>query len=238
METKTPLKIDSLSVFFPAYNEEKNIQNTVEKALSVLQSLQLKNYEIIIIDDGSTDGTGKVADQLASDNNKVSVIHQSNGGYGCALRAGFGNAKYDWIVYTDADGQFDFSEVIKFLNKAANFDVIIGYKKKRQDNFFRVLSAKGWAFSLFSFFGLRIKDVDTGFKMVNKKVLAGIPPLESTRGGMINAELAIKAQKFGFKVGQVEVSHYPRKSGKSTGVNWKVIVQSYLDLLRLWWKLK
>ncbi len=232
------MKVNSLSVFFPAYNEEKNIASTVEKTDAVLKHLKLENYEIIIVDDGSTDATGKIADQLASQNPKIRVIHQQNGGYGCALRTGFYNAKYDWVVYNDADGQFDFSEVTKFLDKALDLDVIIGYKKKREDNFLRIFFAKGWALSLFLFFGLRVKDVDTGFKMVNKKFLSGIPSLESTRGGMINAELAIKAQKFGFKVGQVEISHFPRKGGKSTGANWKVIVQSYFDLLKLWWKLR
>lgn len=231
-------KVSELSVFFPAYNEEGNIAVTVEKALKVLEDLKLKNFEVIIVDDGSKDNTGKLADELAEKNDKVRVIHQENGGYGLALRSGFGNAKYEWIVYTDADGQFDFSEVDKFLEKAEEASVIYSYKIKRNDHFLRILAAKGWALTLFLFFGLRIKDVDTGFKMVNKRVLDKIGPLISTRGGMINAELAIRAKRAGFKVAQVTVHHYPRTSGQPTGVNPKVILKSYADLLTLWWQLK
>lgn len=232
------MKVKNLSVFFPAYNEEGNIKNTVQKAVKVLDSLKLQNYEVIVVDDGSTDKTGQVADKLAAQNKKIKVIHQKNGGYGMALRAGFKNAKYDPIVYTDADGQFDFSEVSKFLDKIDEVDLLIGYKLKRMDPFYRLLNAKGWALSLFLAFGVWLKDVDCGFKMVKRRVLDLIPPLESTRGGMINAELAIKAKKYGFKVGNVGVHHYPRRSGKSTGANLRVIIQSYLDLIKLWFKLK
>ncbi|MDO8637958.1 MAG: glycosyltransferase family 2 protein [Candidatus Daviesbacteria bacterium] len=225
--------IDSLSVFFPAYNEEKNIALTVEKAEKVLENLKIKKWEILIIDDGSTDKTGEVSDQLAKKIKNVRVIHKSNGGYGTALRAGFSNAKYDWIVYTDADGQFDFSEITKFLEKSKEVDIIYGYRIKRSDPILRTVTAKGWAISVWILFGLWMRDVDCGFKMVNKKVLEKIPTLQSTRGGMINAELAIKAQKYGFKIIQVGVNHYPRLYGKPTGVRLNVILQSYLDLLKL-----
>ncbi len=231
-------KITELSVFFPAYNEEGNIASTVEKALKVLGHTDLKQYEVIIVNDGSKDNTGKIADTLADKYKEVKVVHQPNGGYGCALRVGFDSAKFDWIVYTDADGQFDFSEVTKFLEKAKEADVIYGYKIKRNDNIFRVLAAKGWGLSLFLFFGLRVKDVDTGFKMVKREVLEKIPPLQSTRGGMINAELAIKAQRAGFKIARVAVHHYPRLVGSSTGVSLKVIFKSYIELFKLWWKIR
>lgn len=230
------MNIDTLSVFFPIFNEEKNIPVTVEKAIKVLKTLGLKRYEIILVDDGSKDKSPEIIDELAKKYDFITAIHQPNGGYGCALRTGFANAKYDWIVYTDADGQFDFSEVTKFLEKAKEADVIYAYKIKRSDPFFRTLAAAGWALSLFIFLGLRIKDIDTGFKMVNKKVLEGIPPLKSSRGGMVNAELVIKAQKYGFRFAQVSVHHYPRLYGKPTGVRLGVILQSYLDLLNLWWK--
>lgn len=231
------MAVDRLSVFFPAYNEEKNIALTVEKALKVLKNLSLKNYEVLIIDDGSKDDTGKIADELAVEYPEVRVIHQKNGGYGRALRAGFSNAKYSWVVYTDSDGQFDFSEVGKFLEKADKADVIYGYRLKRSDHFLRTVTAKGWAISVWFLFRLWMKDVDCGFKMVSKKVLEKIQHLESSRGGMINAELAIKAKKSGFKISQVGVNHYPRIYGRPTGVKINVIIQSYIDLVKLWWKL-
>lgn len=230
------MKIDSLSVFFPVYNEEKNIPVTVGKAINVLRTLGLKRYEIIIVDDGSKDQSPQVIDDLAKKYDFIKAIHQANGGYGCALRTGFANAKYEWIVYTDADGQFDFSEVTKFLDKVKEAELIYSYKNKRSDHFFRILAAYGWALSLFLLLGLRVKDVDTGFKMVSKKVLEKIPPLESTRGGMINAELVIKAKKYGFRFAQVKVNHYPRLYGNPSGVQPRVIIQSYIDLFKLWWK--
>lgn len=227
------MKIDSLSVFFPVHNEEENIPITLEKAIAVLKKLSLKEYEIILVENGSKDKSPQVVDELAKKYQQVKALHLPTGGYGYALRAGFSNAKYDWVVYCDADGQFDFSEVTKFLEKTDHADIIYSYKVKRSDSFFRVLAAKGWALSLFLFFGLWVKDVDTGFKMVKKRVLEKISPLESTVGGMINAELAIKAKKAGFKFTQVVVHHYPRLTGQSTGVSFNVIVQSYCDLIRL-----
>src|SRR3989344_1394407 len=232
------MSIDSLSVFFPCINEEGNIENGVKKAEDVLKKLKLK-YEIIIVDDGSTDKTGEIADRLARQNPLIRVIHHPrNLGYGEALKSGFYNARYDTIVYTDGDGQFDFSEVTKLLEKIRDYDVVIGYRIKRQDSLLRKLFGKGWRLSLLAMFGLTLKDVDCGFKMVRKAVLEKISHLKSQRGAMINAELAIKAKKAGFRIGQVGVNHFARLSGKPTGANLMVIFKSYLDLLRLWWKIK
>lgn len=228
----------NLSVFFPCFNEEGSIETTVKKAIQVLNKLNL-NYEIIIVNDGSTDKTAEVADNLSKQNSKVKVIHHpTNLGYGEALKSGFYNSKYEVIVYTDGDGQFDFSEVTKFLEKIGTHDLIIGYRIKRKDPFFRILFKQGWKVTLWTMFGLTLKDVDCGFKMIKKEILENIAHLESQRGAMINAELAIKVKKKGFRVGEVGVNHFPRLSGKPTGANIKVILSSYLDLLRLWWKLK
>jgi glycosyltransferase involved in cell wall biosynthesis len=230
------MPVKQLSVFFPAFNEEGNIAQTTEKALAVLKKLDLDNYEVIVVNDGSRDKTSEVAHELAKKNSHVKVVDQENGGYGMALRAGFSNAKYDWIVYTDADGQFDFSEINKFLEKAENNDYIIGYRMKRNDPFYRLIFAKIWALSVFFLFWIWVRDIDGGFKMINKRVLDKIPALKSTRGAMINAELLIKTKKYGFKIAQVGVYHYPRLAGKPTGASIKVIIQSYLELLKLWLK--
>lgn len=229
--------IKNLSVFFPCYNEAENLPNTVEKAIKVLETLKL-NWEILIINDGSTDNTKEVAEELAGKNSRIRVInHPKNLGYGEALKSGFYNAKNDVIVYNDADGQFDFSQVSDFLEKIEDYDLLIGFRIKRKDHILRTIFKKGWQASLLLFFGLTLKDVDCGFKMIRKSVLNKIPKLQSSRGAMINAELAIKAKKFGFRVGQVGVNHYPRKFGKPTGANINVIAKSYLDLIMLWWKL-
>ncbi|OGE72423.1 hypothetical protein A3H40_04225 [Candidatus Daviesbacteria bacterium RIFCSPLOWO2_02_FULL_38_15] len=230
--------VKDLSVFFPCVNEEGNIENTVQKATRVLEKLNI-NYEIIIVNDGSSDNTGVVANRLTKGNRRIRVIHHpKNLGYGEALKSGLYNSRYDTIVYTDGDGQFDFAQVTRFLEKLDGVDLIIGYRIKRQDPIHRILFAKGWTLTLWTFFGLTLKDVDCGFKMIKRKALEKIPHLESQRGAMINAELAIKTKKAGFIIEQVGVDHFPRLKGKSTGANIKVILKSYLDLIRLWWKLK
>lgn len=232
------MKIKQLSVFFPVFNEEGNVKDLVNKAVSSLEDLKLE-YEIIVVNDGSKDQTAKNVEKLAEKNERIRLInHSKNLGYGEALKSGFYNAKYDTVVYTDGDGQFDFSQVTKFLEKIEDYDLIVGFRIKRRDPFFRILFQNGWKLSLFAFFRLTLKDIDCGFKMVTRKFLEGIPHLESTRGAMINAELVIKAKKYGFKVAQVGVNHYPRISGKPTGVNLGVIIKSYLDLIKLWWEFK
>ena len=229
------MEIKNLSVFFPCFNEEGSITDTVNKATQVLEKLSI-DWEIIIVNDGSKDGTTDVADGLAKSNSRVKVIHHpKNLGYGEALKSGFYGAKYDVIAYTDGDGQFDFSEINKFIEKLEIADLVIGYRIKRADPFYRKIFAKGWNLSLLLLFGMRLKDVDCGFKVVKKKVLERIPKLESQRGAMINAELAIKAKKFGFRISQVGVNHYPRLLGKPTGASIPVIIRSYFDLLKLWW---
>ncbi len=230
------MSVQKLSVFFPCFNEEGNIVSTVEKAQKVLENLDLEDYEIIVVDDGSRDKTGEKAENYAKKHDKIKVIHQRNGGYGAALQAGFYQSKFDWITYTDADGQFDFSEVTKFIDKTFEADLIIGYRIKRNDPFIRLVIAKGWAILLFIFFGLKLKDVDCGFKIVSKRFLDTIPHLESTRGGMINAELVIKAEKYGFNIVQIGVNHYPRLFGKPTGASLKVIINSFIDLVKFWIK--
>ncbi len=232
------MPVNSLSVFFPAYNEADNISYTVEKSLKVLKSLKIPRYEILVIDDGSSDETGTIADQLAKKYSDIKVIHQPNGGYGMALRAGFKNSQYDWVAFTDSDGQFDFSEITKFLEKSEDSDIVIGYRIKRSDPFVRLIMAFGWKIVIFVFFGIWFKDIDCAFKLIKKEVLKKIPPLESTRGGMISPELILKAKSKGFKIAQVGVHHYPRVYGTPTGSNFKVILTSFKDLFRLWLKLK
>jgi len=230
-------EIPEISVFFPAYNEEKNIGKTVKDTLSILEKIAVK-YEILIIDDGSLDNTGAISDKLAKENKIIRVIHHKpNQGYGAALKSGFTNAEYEWIATIDADGQFDFSEIEKLYKKTAHADIVIGYRLNRQDSVMRKINGWLWTFLNNLLFGIKVKDVDCAFKLVNKKVIQKITPLESTRGGMISPELLAKAKKAGFVTDQVPVHHYPRHEGKQTGANLKVIIKSFVDLFKLWIKL-
>lgn len=232
-------KIASLSVFFPAYNEEASIKSTVLEAKKVLQKAADK-WEIMVVNDGSNDNTLKVAENLAKEDKRVRVInHKVNRGYGGALKSGFYNAKYPWITFTDSDGQFDFGEVTKFVKKQreTHADLVIGYYKKRQVSKSKVITSKAWEFMVLFLFGLHVKDIDCGFKLISKKVFDKIDKLESERGAFISSELLIKAKRAGFKIVEIPVTHYPRKAGVGTGRNLNVIIRSFVDLLSLWIKL-
>jgi glycosyltransferase involved in cell wall biosynthesis len=231
-------RVKELSVFFPAYNEEANIQKTVLEAKKVLETIADK-WEVIIVDDGSRDKTGEIADKLAYDDKRIRVIHHSpNKGYGEALKSGFYNSKYNLIATVDSDGQFDFSEIQKLLSKIDKYDVVIGYRINRRDPLQRKIFGWGWTLLANVLLGIRVRDVDCAFKLVKREVVEKIPHLESTRGGMISPELLAKAKKTGFSIAEVGVHHFPRGEGNQTGANLKVILKSFVDLLKLWNKLR
>ena len=234
------MKIKSLSVFFPTYNEEGNIKSTVTKAKAVLQKY-VENWEILIVNDGSTDRTKEISEELSREDERIKVFnHEVNRGYGASLKSGFYNAKYPWIVFTDSDGQFDFSEINSFFEKQqeTNADLVIGYYKKRKVSKFKIITSRMWEIAVMILFGLHVHDIDCGFKLVSKKVIDKIPKLESERGAFISSEFLIKAKKSGFKIVEIPVTHLPRVQGKGTGRNIKVIIQSFVDLFRLWEKIK
>jgi len=236
VDTKTP----ELSIFLPTYNEEGNIATTVKNVVAGASEYAEK-WELIIVDDGSTDSTNKIALNLEESNKNIRVIrHEKNQGYGASLKTGLYSAKYKWISFIDSDGQFDFGEINKFLDKQkeTEADLVIGYYRKRRASLAKVITSKIWEAVVFTLFGLRVRDVDCGFKLISKKVLEKIPYLESERGAFISSELLVKAKKSGFKIVEIPITHYPRLKGEGTGRKLAVIVESFIDLLRLWKKLK
>ncbi len=231
-------KLKELSLFLPVYNEEANLEKTVESAIPVLKKVAQK-YEIVIVNDGSKDRSGEIAEKLAKKYSFIKIItHSPNLGYGAALKSGFYNSRYKWITVIDADGQFDFSEVARLIEKSAEAEVVIGYRINRQDPFKRKLFGWGWTLLARLLLGIKVRDVDCAFKLIRKQVIETIPHLESTRGGMISPELLAKAQKAGFKIAEVGVHHYPRGGGKQTGSELKVIFKSFFELGKLWWQIR
>lgn len=229
MDTKLP----ELSIFFPFWNEEKNVRQVVMDAIPVAKEVAI-NWEILIIDDGSTDGTYEEGKKLARQYKNVRVItHNPNRGYGAALREGFENAKYKYIVFTDGDRQFDFAQVTKFVEAIRGVDIVIGYRKIRQDKLIRhvlMWMLKLWDYIFFRFY---FKDIDCGFKMFKKDALSQIMPLRSD-GAMITTEILAKAKKKNLKIAEVDVNHYPRKFGDQSGANIPVIVRAILESFILW----
>lgn len=232
------MKIDSLSVFFPAYNEEKNIASTIKKASDVLKNLKLLNYEIIVVNDGSTDRTGEIVTKLAKQDSHIRLItHSFNRGYGGALKTGFSEAKYEWVAFTDSDGQFDFSDITRFLAETDKADLVLGYRINRADSLLRRLTTFGWKTLAKILIGLDATDYSCGFKLIKKKVYAAILPLQGEEK-VTQIEMLVKAKRKGFSSTEVGVPHYPRKFGTQTGANLKVVLKSIFDLFQLWWKLK
>lgn len=228
-------KLPELSIFFPFWNEEKNVEDIVSSAIPVAEDNAAK-WEIIIVDDGSADNTRLEAEKIVEKNKNIRLIsHQPNRGYGAALKEGFENAKYDYVVFTDGDGQFDFSEITKFVDEIENYDMVIGYRKKRQDhNLVKRLMLmnllKAWDFTLFGFL---FRDIDCGFKMFTRHALKEIMPLRS-EGAMITTEILAKAVRKKLRIKQIEVSHFQRQFGRQTGANIPVIVRAVLESLILW----
>lgn len=231
------MKIASLSVFFPAFNEEKNITKTVTAAIEVLEK-RVGQYEVIVVDDGSTDQTGTIVKELIKKNSKIRLItHTPNRGYGAALKSGFTHCQYPWIAYTDSDNQFNFQEIDHFLDQRDEADLIIGYRSPRRDPWQRLGIGQMLKFWNLIFFGLWVHDVDCGFKLIKKKVIDQIGILQ-TSSGMTETELLVKAKKSGFKIMEIPVTHYPRQAGRQTGAEPCVIWRSIKESFQLWQNLK
>lgn len=231
--------IKELSTFLPCYNEAENLGKTVNNVLKNLERVAEK-YELIIVNDGSKDDTLEVAKELAAKNKNIKIVnHPANRGYGAAFKSGLYAAKYAWVSFIDSDGQFDFSEIDQFINTQAKTgaDLVIGYYRRRQVPFFRKLNSFAWQTVVFLLFGLRVRDIDCGFKLINKKVVDSIAKLESERGAFISSEFLIKAKKKGYRIVEIPVTHYPRLKGEGTGAKLNVIIKSFVDLFRLWKKL-
>ena len=229
--------ISELSVFFPAYNEETNIKSTVLKAKRTLEELA-GSWEIIIVDDGSSDKTGQIADTLSRQDKRIKVVHHKpNRGYGGALKSGFEKAKYEWVAFTDSDGQFDFTEIEKFIARKDEADLILGYRIKRADSLARKIFTFGWVAFARILLGLKVKDYSCGFKMIKKSAYRQLLPLVGEEK-VTQIEMLVKASRLGLRIVEVGVNHYPRTSGKQTGASIKVVAKSIADLIKLWRKLR
>ncbi len=232
--------IDEISFFLPCYNEEKNVKKSVMSVKAVLERIADK-WEIIIVDDGSKDKTGKIADELSRKIKRIQVVHNKpNKGYGGALKSGFEASNYKWVAFADSDGQFDYSEITKFIEKQkqTGADLVLGIRARRADSFIRKLFTLVWSKILPRLLlGLRVTDYSCGFKLIRKSVYESVLPLVGEEK-VTQIELLTKAQRKGYKFAEVKVKHLPRQFGHQTGADLKVIVKSVQDLLKLWAQLR
>ncbi len=235
-----PAPIAELSYFFPAHNEEANLEPLVEEALATLPSLA-ERFEILIVNDGSRDATREIADRLAAAHPDIvrAIHHPTNLGYGAALRSGFRHARFRFVAFTDGDRQFrvaDLAQLTKRMAEPDQPDAVVGRRIERADPAIRIVYARSYRLANRIFFGLRVSDVDCACKLFRREALRGIR-VESG-GAFFSAELLIKLRARRRSVVEVGVPHYPRTAGSPTGARPAVILRAVRDFwrlrLRLW----
>ena len=228
-----------LTFFFPAFNEEENVAETVRRAIEEIGPLVAGSLEVLVVDDGSSDRTPVIADELAAADPRVRVHHQPNRGYGGALRAGFARARGELIGFSDGDLQFDLREMDRLLARLDEpgrpVDVVIGYRIKRRDPPHRIFIAKTYNAIVSAGFGLRVRDIDCAMKLFRREVFDGLPL--GTDSPFLSAELLIKLRARGERIAQVGVNHYPRAAGTNTGASFRKILRTFRDLAKLRWAL-
>lgn len=221
-----------LSLILPAYNEAQAIRHSIRAAAAALAELGIP-YEIIVVDDGSTDDTAAIAQSEAQELPCVRVLSTpQNVGYGGALRYGFREARLDFLAFTDSDGQFDLRELARLLAPAKEYDLVCGYRIDRQDHWTRKLYSRTYNLIVRTLLGTRVRDCDCALKIFRRAQIAQLD-LESN-DFFINAELLTKARLAGLTVTEVGVNHYPRLRGESK-VSLGHILPVLKTLLRFWW---
>ncbi|MEN6425553.1 MAG: glycosyltransferase family 2 protein [Phycisphaerales bacterium] len=221
----------SITVFFPCYNEQDNVAKVTQRAIEVLEGLRA-DYEVLIVDDGSADNTGRIADEIAASNRRVRAIHHPrNLGYGAALQSGFRAATRELVFYTDGDGQFDMKEMPPLLPLMADYDIVSGYRTNRQDPPLRRLNGWLWTRMNDVLFSLNLHDLDCAFKLFKRSIFDHIQ-MES-QGALIATEILARAARKGYRITERGVHHYPRTAGKPTGGNLKVILRAFKEVIQL-----
>lgn len=230
-------RFPSLSVFFPAYNDAPSLPALLRKTFAVLRE-QVADYEVIVINDGSRDNSGKVLEQLESEHRPFLrvVTHPENRGYGVALRSGFAAARKEWVFYTDGDGQYDPGELPRLLALTGpKTGLVNGYKLERHDPAHRIWIGNVYNFCARVLFRIRIRDIDCDYRLIRRALLDEIR-LTST-SGTICVELVRKLELSGWEVVEVGVHHYPRRHGRSQFFRMQSLAVTLFQLARLWVRL-
>ena len=205
-------RLPQLSIFFPCYNEEANVERTTRNALEAARKYA-DAYEVIIVNDGSRDATAQIADRLAAELPNVRAVHNNpNRGYGGAVARGLAESRMQWIFFTDGDGQFDMNEIDRLIELLDQCDFAVGYRIKRADSFLRKVNAFCWGVLVRALFGLKVRDIDCAFKLLPKSLIDNIQM--KSQGALISTELLARAKYRGLRIAEVGVDHYPRKAGQ------------------------
>jgi glycosyltransferase involved in cell wall biosynthesis len=232
----SPSRAPGLSVFFPAYNDSSTIGSMVIRAVKAASELT-PDFEIIVVDDGSADGTAEIADELARTYPQVRAIHHPiNRDYGAALQTGFRSATKDLIFYTDGDAQYDPSELsVLWAKMTPEVDLVNGYKISRADPLHRIVFGRVYHYIVSTLFRIHLRDVDCDFRLMRRSIFDRINLLKTS--GIICVEMMKKVQDAGFQIVEVPVHHYHRAFGKSEFFNFRRLFRTARDLLILWYAL-
>jgi glycosyltransferase involved in cell wall biosynthesis len=226
----------SLSLVLPAHNEEANIEAVVTESLRTLPAFT-DRFEIIVVDDGSRDRTAEIVRRLAADDARVRLVqHERNRGYGAALRSGFRATTGDYVMFMDADRQFDIRDLRLLSPFAGEYDIIAGFRMERSDPLHRRVFAETFNVAVRILFGVHLRDIDCAFKLFRGDLLRSIPL--SAPGALINTEIQAKARRQGARLEQVGVHHYPRVAGQATGGSPRVIARAMRETVILWWRMR
>jgi glycosyltransferase involved in cell wall biosynthesis len=230
-----PGRLPGVSVFLPCHNEEGNIEQMAAALEAELPRIA-ERHEIVVIDDGSRDRTGEIADQMAASNPHLKVVHHlSNRGYGAAVISGIHACNEPWIVLCDGDGQFEASDLARLAAKVPEYDVVVGNRAHRADPLMRRVNGKAWTVLMRLLLGIQVSDIDCGLKLFRRDLLGGIDL--QARGAMISAELMAQLAGRGAKICEVDVRHLPRVTGESSGASLKVIARAFRELFLLYGRL-
>jgi glycosyltransferase involved in cell wall biosynthesis len=234
MQFELPQSISGLSVVLPAYNEEKNLERAIVNCLDTIPQITSLPFEVVVVNDGSQDKTEVLLTAISAANPLIRAVHHpKNMGYGQAVLTGITHTLYDLIFFTDADMQFDLKDLQPFIPQMEEYDLVVGYRKNRQDPWHRLLFAYAWNKLMRVLFGLKIRDVDCAFKLFRRRVV--VPIDINSLGAMFSAEFLIKATNSGVKFCEMGVNHYPRRAGKATGGQIWVIYRAFKELNRFLW---
>lgn len=226
----------SLSLVLPAYNEEANIGVVVGRALDVLPAFA-ETFEILVVDDGSRDDTAGVVIREHANDPRVRLIrHDRNRGYGSALKSGFQASTGDFVMFMDADRQFDIGDLRLLAPFAGEYDIVAGFRMERNDPMHRRIFAEAFNVAVRVLFSVHLRDIDCAFKLFRGDLLRSMPL--TAPGALINTEIQAKARRQGARLQQVGVHHYPRVAGQPTGGSLRVIARAMGETLVLWWRMR
>ena len=228
-----PMLDGSLSLVIPAHNEAENISRVIRQCIQTLPSLAAR-YEIVLVDDGSTDDTVAVAQEaMGADVARLRVVrHPRKSGYGITVGDGLRAATGDYVAFMDGDGQFNVEDLKTLVELVGRADMATGWRKRRADPWFRLVIAGVFNLLVRLLYGLRVRDIDCGLKLMRRSVLDNAAPLLA-RSALLNTELYFKSLRGGFRIAQAPVPHYPRVAGVRSGGRLIPILRAMRDLVRL-----